>query len=151
MRRGTLLSLTALFLLTVVMPAHAANEDNLTAQPLAGFVATLTTNPDPLPPSEGALIVTLTRNGVPVTGERVTLRLEGRERTLVETDVVTDTQGQVRIVTYFASAGKYTLLITNENDTASFPVRVRGTFVLVAGLVIALGILLALLFEKRLP
>ena len=149
--RRSLLALTLIIVVSLVTALSSADEGNLTVQPLAGFVATLTTNPDPLPPSEGTLIVTLTRNNTPVAGERVTLRLEGRKHTLVETDVVTDTQGQVRIVTYFASAGEYTLLITNGNDTASFPVRVRGTIVLVTGFIIALGILLALLFEKRLP
>lgn len=145
MIRGVLV-LTFLLLLTPVL----ADTHVVDSLPIEGFIATFTTEPDPLPPSDGTLTITLTRNGVPVAGERVTLSLEGRKRVLVETDVVTDAEGKVRLRTYFSSAGEYTLILRAGEDEVSFPVIVRGTVVLVSGLVIALGILVALLFEKRL-
>jgi hypothetical protein len=119
-------------------------------QTIGSTVVTLTTTPERLPPSEGTLIITLQENNLPVAGEQFTLRLEGRKRILVETTVVTDENGQVRLATYFASPGNYELIITTINGQAVFPLVVRGTQLLVIGLLVASGVLFALLFEKRL-
>jgi len=118
---------------------------------LGELVATLTTKPERLSPREGTLIITLTHDTEPARNEAFTLRLEGRKRVLAQTNVVTDNEGRIELATYFSSPGEYTLTLTNDSDAVTFPVTVRGTRLLIIGFLVASGVLLALLFERKFP
>jgi hypothetical protein len=142
---------------TTTTVQQTAADAEKTSPPVIRYLAkselflTVTTEPQTLPPSEGSIVLRLTDvNGVARANETLHLVLRGRTHVLVNTAMVTGDDGTARVGTYFSSAGTYTLTVTHRTETVEVPIIVRGTMVLVTGAVLALGVVLALLFEKKL-
>lgn len=138
-----------LFLLFLLLVAPTAAHTLSHGEVVDPYAFQLRTVPERLEPGATDIILTVTRDGVPLAGEPIWIRLSDRRNVYIAGNFVTDESGTLVFSYYFNGPGTYTLAAEVQGARSQMPLHVHGQYILLFGFLAAVFIAIALLFDKK--